>query len=226
MKRLAVALIFLLLGWISASAQSDDRQAYQGKAHRLDITWKVEVYLHFYGELERGQDADPAHFDFRMAQILSMARDNGDYLFADASMPVCLGSMVVNGELARTWTEKDDAVLEPRCYYLDRDNGLCRLPLVIQERAWPETLPHLVMPRSAEAQFIRDGVPYRRHLFDSDNRIEFDEERLFDPGMHVIKIDWQWRRGKPGERESHRLQGEIRFIRTGPPENQGQDGVN
>ena len=178
---------------------------------KVEISWRVEVYLHFTGTI--GSAEPGSSFDFEMAQVLSMARDNGDYLFADASMPICRGKFRVAGGEGKTWTEKDEAPLEPRVYYMDRENGRCYLPLVVQERSWPKSLPHLVMPRSAEAGFVRDGVSYRRHLVRGDNRIEVVEDRLFDAGVLVMKIDWQWEREQKGVVERHHLSGEFRFIR-------------
>jgi len=182
-------------------------------SQKMEVTWRVEVYLHFTGTIKRRPGLADERFDFEMGQLLSMARDNGDYLFADAAMPVCKGHYYgANGEMI-DWSEKSDAVLEPRFYYLSREQGMSRLPLVIRERNWPERLPHLVMPRSAEARFVKDGVSYRRHLIKGDNRIELVEERLFDPGPLVVPIDWQWKRENKNGFESHHLKGELRFVR-------------
>jgi len=120
--------LFFLLGFAEVRMKTQD-------ARRVDIVWRVEVYLHFFGTIGKGEQS--SRFDFEMAQILSMARDNGDYLFADASMPVCRGKFQKSEVEEKTWTDKDEVPLEPRLYYMDRDNGRCYLPLVIQERSWP-----------------------------------------------------------------------------------------
>lgn len=206
------ALLFLPL-LILLSALVFSQEAVKKVDMASELSWRVEVHLCFSGRLDLGNGAGESLFDFEMAQVMSMARDNGDYLFADAALPVCVGTFRhADGEETR-WNKKDAVPVEPRLYYLTRDKGVSRLPLVIQERNWPKQLPRLVMPRSAEARFLQDGVSYRRYMIQGDNRLEFNELSLFDSEPLVLSLDWQWQRVHKKGTESHRLQGELRFIR-------------
>ena len=191
---------------------------------KMQTSWRVEVSLRFTGKLQHQKAGSADVFDFEMVQILSMARDNGDYLFADAAMPVCIGQYRDSSGLVRVWTKEEEAALEPRFYYLSRVDGVSRLPLVIQERFWPDSLPHLTMPRSVEASFISGGASYRNHIVAGDNQIAFSEALLFEKEPLVLKIDWQYRKeGKRGT-EFHRIEGELRFIRIENSRYSSQNG--
>lgn len=177
------------------------------------VSWRVVADLELSGSLKTGTDRTMVNYAFSMTQYMTMARDNGDYLVADASMPHCSGEYSLNGGEPRVWSGGRVVPLEPRIYYVLRDHGRCLVSLAIMERDWPEDLPRLALPRSSKAHFLEGADAYRRGVTAGSHHIEFNESELFRTGPFVLPVDWSWSKMSRNGEEQHRLKGDLRFER-------------
>jgi hypothetical protein len=177
------------------------------------VSWRIDARLQLTGTLSNNATQTSVDYSFVMIQSLTMARDNGDYLVADASMPHCSGEYRLNGAEPRVWLGGPIAPLEPRIYYVSRDNGRCRVSLAIMERDWPGDLPRLTLPRSSQAQFLEGAKGYRRGLKSGSHRVEFSESELFESDSFVLPVMWVWSQSGRDGTDQHRLEGELRFER-------------
>lgn len=228
------SLIFILLSFFlvfaAGSMPGGDFLAAdsQEKESQVQYWWQIEMVISAVGRYEYRSDADTIKGNYLFEIILAagMERDNGDYLFYQGDYkPVRLSwkEIVYNKNNAplHEYDLANKVSPEVKMHYVMRRGKKINFDLAIAPLLLPiggvKPVVKLILPASAENEYINPAAKYNRGLVKGSNRIRTIEKEIYRQKEVIETFKWAWQRVKkswPAISTSHSVEVKLKITRV------------
>lgn len=189
-----VTLNFRLVGFYSRTGTEQESAA--------KYWWQIEIAISVSGEYEYRNNINTSkgEYSFDVVLFASMERDNGDYLLYKGEKKI---ESISWKEVLYQKNESNKKVdlsksISPviELYYVMRREGKIHFDCAISSIPLPfaskKPAKKLILPRSAENEYINPKTQYNSGIVKGSNRVDVTETRIYQEKEISEVFNWSW----------------------------------
>ncbi len=200
----------------------------QDEESRVKYWWQIAIDISAVGQYEYRSDTDTikGNYSIEIIQAAAVERDNGDYLFYQGDYkPVRLSWKETvynkNNVLLQEYDLANRVSPEIKMHYVMRRGKKIDFDLAISPLSLPvggvKPVIKLILPASAENEYINPTAKYNRGIVKGSNRISTIEKGIYQKKEVIETFKWDWQRVKkswPAISTSHSVEVKLKITRV------------